>query len=81
MKLQATNIPFHTFPRSSPLHGGEDFVVYPSKIKKGNISINLFSKGGEGQEQGIERQFMTYTNIPIRFSSDVIKYLAVISKV
>ena len=73
LKLQATNIPFHTFPRSSPLHGGEDFVVYPSRIKKGNVQIELFSK--EGGET------MTYTNIPIKFSSDVIKYLAVILKI
>ena len=71
--LQATTKPFHTFPRASPLHGGEDFVVYPSRIKKGNISLDLFSKEGE--------KTMTYTNIPIRFSSDVIKYLAVILKI
>lgn len=67
--LTAVNVPFRTFP--SPLHGGEDFIVYPSRIKKGNISIDLINKPNS--------QIVSYTNIPIKFSSDVIKYLAVIS--
>ena len=70
--LQATNRPFHTFPRASPLHGGEDFVVYPTQIKKGDHSIDLLHKPGS--------QVISYTNIPIKFSNDVLKYLSVISK-
>lgn len=70
--LAATTNPFHTFSQSSPLHGGEDFVVYPSRIKKGGIFIDLLLNKPNSQ-------IVSYTNIPIKFSSDVIKYLAVIS--
>ena len=69
--LQATNVPFHTFPRSSPLHGGEDFIVYPVQIRKGDIQVNLMNKPGV--------QTISYTNIPIKFSSEVMKYLSIIS--
>jgi hypothetical protein len=71
--IQAIDRPFRTFSRSSPLHGGEDFAVFPTRIKKENVSIELFSKPNS--------QIISYTNIPIKFSSDVSKYLSVISKI
>jgi hypothetical protein len=71
--IRATQNPFQSFPRSSPLHGGEDFVVYPSKIKRGDISVDLFSQDGA--------EIVSFTNIPINFSSDVSKYLSLISKI
>ena len=68
--MTATDQAFNTFPRDNPLAGGEDFVVYPSKVSRGNISVDLFSKPG---------QILSFKNIPIKFSSDVSKYLSVIS--
>ncbi len=69
--MQATNKAFNTFPTDNPLSGGEDFVVYPSKISKNDLSINLFPVQNH--------QVFSYKSIPIKFSPDVIKYLSVIS--
>ena len=69
--MVATNNAFNTFPRDNPLSGGEDYIVYPSTVRKGDISIDIFPKQ--------LYQVVSYKNIPIKFSSDVFKYLSVIS--
>ncbi len=69
--LKAVDRPFYTFPRASPLPGGEDYVVYPTRIKKGEKEVVLLKKDNT--------QTVSYKNVPIKFSDEVRKYISVIS--
>lgn len=71
--IPAINNPFHSFPSSSPLTGGEDFVVYPRKISTQNKSVILYPANPD-------QNIISFPNIQVKYSPDVIKYLSVISQ-
>ena len=74
--IKATHRGFRSFPQQHPLSGGEEFVVYPSRIFNQNKSIQIYDSPNTDNVQ-----IVSFPNIPITFSPDVAKYLAIISQI
>jgi len=72
--IEAMNKSFHSFPQKQPLSGGEEFVVYPYRIYNKNKSIPIY----DSNDGNIK--ILSFSNIPIIISSEVKKYLDIISK-
>lgn len=74
--IKATHRGFRSFPHQHPLSGGEEFVVYPCRIFNENKSIKIYDSPNTDNVQ-----IVSFSNIPITFSPDVSKYLAIISQI